>query len=951
MATISAAIALHDNFTGVLDALINGTHRACSVLDNFSQIISRPADTSSIDNTRDAAEEAAEAIREMEAAMQGVSAPDTGVPIAPQIPDPVHISVIPDVPDPLVDTPPPVEVPVEWQSDGMQVFTDTGIDRFRQEAESANSMMNVLSQTQARIAQTAAQTDLFPDAALNDINNMNSRMAALQQRIQQISANPVNMHSDRASAELEGLRGQLDQMVQQQEAMNRAVQNMDVPGANQAYLQLSRNISNTERYIRDNTNAQGAFRNEIDRSTNSASGLNKMIASAVRAFTGMALLRKARDWIDDCTEAFNIQLNAENQLSSVLVNMLDADYVAQFETAVDTTGAISDINAIQGSIDEVTIPVTAETRALDAAFDQITAKASEIQSKGIYGDESMIAAAAEFATYFTDTDAITMMMDTLSDYAMGMTGGGEIGTQEMVDYATNLGKIMVGSYNAMTKKGFEFTDAQKAIIEGEATREQIAATLGEEYLDMSEDMQAAAAISQVIDESWAGLYERMSDTPQGKIIQMTNAWGDMKEVIGGQLYPYVILLVDAINSNWGTIQTVIDGITAKLQSMLEVMSWLMEGAFGFAQAVADNWSWIEPIIMGVVGVLGLYYGWLLAIKTAEMISAGVKIALAAAEFAHAAMTGAEASATALATAEQYKLNTAMLSSPVFWIAATIIGVVAAIFAVCNAIAKLTGVANSGFGVICGGVNVVISFFYNLGLTVANIALGIAGAIGALCTNMMTAFGNAISSVQSWFYDLLSTGLTVVAGICEALNKLPFVEFDYSGITAAADEYAGKAADAANNKGEYVSVADAFSEGYSTFDAFGDGWASDAFKAGASWGDGVADKVSGLFGGADVPSMEDYGAGTELAGIGDGVNDIAGSTGAIADSLDITEEDLKYLRDIAEQEAVNRYTTAEITIEQTNNNNVSSGMDLDGVVTGLTDAVNEAVSMITEGVHD
>ena len=67
-------------------------------------------------------------------------------------------------------------------------------------------------------------------------------------------------------------------------------------------------------------------------------------------------------------------------------------------------------------------------------------------------------------------------------------------------------------------------------------------------------------------------------------------------------------------------------------------------------------------------------------------------------------------------------------------------------------------------------------------------------------------------------------------------------------------------------------------------------------------------------------------------------------------MDITEEDLKYLRDIAEQEAINRYTTAEITIEQTNNNNISSEMDLDGVVTGLTDAVNEAVETITEGVH-
>ena len=74
--------------------------------------------------------------------------------------------------------------------------------------------------------------------------------------------------------------------------------------------------------------------------------------------------------------------------------------------------------------------------------------------------------------------------------------------------------------------------------------------------------------------------------------------------------------------------------------------------------------------------------------------------------------------------------------------------------------------------------VVISFFKNLGLSVANIALGIWNALGACASNIGTAFHNVISNVQGWFYNLLSTALTVVAGICEALNKLPFVEFDY-----------------------------------------------------------------------------------------------------------------------------------------------------------------------------
>jgi hypothetical protein len=68
-------------------------------------------------------------------------------------------------------------------------------------------------------------------------------------------------------------------------------------------------------------------------------------------------------------------------------------------------------------------------------------------------------------------------------------------------------------------------------------------------------------------------------------------------------------------------------------------------------------------------------------------------------------------------------------------------------------------------------------------------------------------------------------------------------------------------------------------------------------------------------------------------------------------LDVTEEDLKYLRDIAEQESINRFTTAEVTINQTNNNNVSSDTDLDGFITALDDAMGEAIDEVTNGGTD
>lgn len=290
----------------------------------------------------------------------------------------------------------------------------------------------------------------------------------------------------------------------------------------------------------------------------------------------------------------------------------------------------------------------------------------------------------------------------------------------------------------------------------------------------------------------------------------------------------------------------------------------------------------------------------------------------------------------------------------------VIAIIALIYAVCAAIAKMTGIANTGFGVITGGINVVIQFFKNLGLTVANIALGIGNAIAAVASNIMTAFHNAIAHVQEWWYNLLSTVLTVVAGICEALNKLPFVEFDYSGIVSAADEYAAKSAEAAGSVEDYTSVADAFSEGFNTFDTFQDGWASDAFASGAAWGDGVMEGLSNMLSfdnpAVDTASMFD-GGGYDMAGnydagqIPSNIADTAGNTARTADALDITDENLEYLRDIAERDVINRFTTAEIHVDFGGvTNNVSSDMDLDGVVDYIANGVQEAMEVAAEGVH-
>ena len=917
MSSIQTGIELNDQFSGVLNNIISSVNLAVSAMYDMQQSMNADIDTSSIEGARDEINQATAAIEAMNQAASRQTAPD----IAPPVVDggnqePISVPVDPVLPDPLVENPEPirpeiqpnappdpepVEIPVTWNTDGVDVFTGTGVERFQQEVQSANDMLNTLNTTQARISQTAQGMDILPDAAVQDMNTMQQRLSAIQQRIQQIENNPVNVGADNANAELEQLRMQLNQAIQEQNSLNQAMQNMDVSAANDAYLRLSQTVGNTERYIRDNVDEQGRFNQEISAGTQQANELTNTIKRAVAAYVSIQSVGKALNISDELVQTTS-RLNMMNdgvQTTAELVNMV-------YAAAQDARGSFSQMADVVARFGN---------NAKDAfsSSEEVVAFADLIQKQmTIAGASTQEAANAE--------------LQLSQALGSGVLRGDELNSifeqapnliQNIADYLD----VPIGKIREMAADG-----------------------------ELSADVVKAAIFSA-------------ADDINSKFNEMPMTWGQMWQSMQNTaliaFQPVLQRLNDLANSE--AFQTFIQGAIEAMATLANVVLNIFELVGTVGGFIADNWSVISPIIYGVIAALAVYAAYLGIVKAIELASAAASMIHSLAMSAKIAVMAAVTGQTMAATAAQMGYNGALMACPLTWIIMLILALIVVIFAVCNAIAKMTGIANSGFGVITGGVNVVIQFFKNLGLTVANIALGIGNAIAALASNMMTAFHNAICSVQSWFYNLLSTALSVIEGICAALNKLPFVEFDYSGISSAADDYAAKASEAAGNKEDYQSISDAFNEGFTTFDAFQDGWKSDAFNAGAAWGDGVADKVSNfslsdVFGQIDIPNVGDYTSGFSDAiansGVGDGIGNIDDNTGKIKDSLDITEEDLKYLRDIAEQEAINRFTTAEINVDMSGmQNTVNSGDDIDGFMTKLTDSVNEAVDNMTEGVHE
>ena len=745
---------------------------------------------------------------------------------------------------------------------------------------------------------------------IENIRNQLNDVLSMQQQIDQTAAtvdvlpDEVTNRMSRVNALIEQIQANLafsvenpfglggNEIEQQLSAIERSL--------NQAVTQqnmLNNAVGNTGDSINDNIHEQEQFNQEISAGTQQANELTNTIKRAVAAYVSIQTVGKALNISDELVQTTS-RLNMMNdgvQTTAELVNMV----YAAAQDARGSFGQMADVVARFGN------------NAKDAfsSSEEVVAFADLIQKQmTIAGASTQEAANAE--------------LQLSQALGSGVLRGDELNSifeqapnliQNIADYLD----VPIGKIREMAADGELSADVVKAAI-----------------------FSAADDINSKFNEmpmTWGQIWQSMQNTA----------------LIAFQ--PVLQRLNDLANSE--AFQTFIQGAIEAMATLANILLNVFELVGTVGGFIADNWSVISPIIYGVIAALAVYAAYLGIVKGIEIASAAAtaihSVAMSAKIGVMAALTGQ----TMAATAAQMGYNGALYACPVVWIIVLIIALIAVIMAVCSAIAKMTGIANSGFGVITGGVNVVIQFFKNLGLTVANIVLGIGNAIAALASNMMTAFHNAICSVQSWFYNLLSTALSVIEGICSALNKLPFVEFDYSGISSAADDYAAKASEAAGNKEDYQSISDAFNEGFTTFDAFQDGWASDAFNAGAAWGDGIADKVSNfslsdVFGQTDIPNVGDYTSGFNDAiansGVGDSIGNIDDNTGKIKDSLEVSEDELKYLRDIAEQEAINRFTTAEVTINQTNNNNVSSDTDLDGFITALDDAMGEAIESITEG---
>lgn len=558
------------------------------------------------------------------------------------------------------------------------------------------------------------------------------------------------------------------------------------------------------------------------------------------------------------------------------------------------------------------------------AYDQLTAAATKY---GMYTQTAMTAAAAEFATYVSDSDAVESLMGTLTNYMAGMSGGGALDTQQVVDYATQLGKVLNGTFDGIAKKGFTVSDAQK------------------EILQTGTDMEKAAVVADIINESWGNLYEQMSNTPEGRIITLNNSISQMKENLGASLTPTVMKLITMVENNMPTIQNLITSAGNVLEKIIPILVGIFNFAFQVANFFVKNWSWISPIVWAIVAALTAYKVITMAVSAVTAIQSTLEGVKAAAQ---AMATGA----TFAETAAQWGLNAALYACPLTWIILLIVAAIAVIIVIIIQIKKWidsVGGLTNAWNICKAALLIAWSALKVAFFTVANVIMDLMDKIKLCWMRAGTAIANFMGdmkvSVLMILQNMINGAIDIINKFIRLLNKIPGVNISTIGhvtfaTTAQAENEAAKQA----RNAELAAYESQLAQ---------DKAARDANLASAK--QELSDNVANL--------KELYAASKAAANAADEENSLTGSitdilsgmqgdTSDIADSVSTTDEDLAYLRDIAEQEAINRFTTAEVKIDMTGmTNRIDSSMDLDGVLTTLTEGFAEALETAAEGVHE
>jgi len=691
---------------------------------------------------------------------------------------------------------------------------------------------------------------------------------------------------DGMSPGLKAITNALNITISSFEAMQRASSNaIDTSSIQAAREQLNKAeiaFDEVEREIKQANEQQQKFNNEIRNGQTAASGLHSKfmkIAATVGAVLGAKQIIGLSDEITQTSARLNM-INDGLQSTEQLQNMIFQSAQRSRASYTDTADIVAKLGLRAGDAFASNAETIAFAENLNKMFVVAGASQQEMASASLQLTQALGSGVLRGEELNAVFEAAPNIIQTIADYL----------------------DVPIGQIRNMAAEGQITADIVKNAV--------LSAT--EEINQQFESMPMTFA------QIWTMIKNEalMAFQP---VLQRMNEIGNSEQ--------FNILINNLIN-----------GIVI----LTTVAAELFDIITSIAGVISDNWSWLEPIVWGIVGAF-IAYNAVALITNAILAIQGIQAKIAAAS------QMMQAGATFTATVAQHGLNAALYACPLTWIILLIIALIALFYAAVAAVNKFAGTSVSATGIIAGAFMVALAFIGNLFVGLWNLIVDVAASIwdviATVAEFLANVFVDPIGSIVRLFAGMADAVLGILQGIAKAIdaifgsNLAEAVSGWKSGLQGAVDDLVGEAKIQIPRLDTSSLYLDRFEYGK-------------AWEMGYKAGENFESKFDlGKILGDASRTLDAYELGNQLDSIYSGVDDTAFNTAAMKDSMDATEEELKYLRDIAEQEVINRFTTAEIRIDAPINANIASNMDLDGVVNYLEEKLYETMQVAAEGVHE
>ncbi|MCC0700330.1 tape measure protein [Clostridioides sp. ZZV15-6383] len=725
--------------------------------------------------------------------------------------------------------------------------------------------------------------------------------------------------------------------------LNNPLNAGNIQASQQSLNNIESILTRIEQKIGKADEEQRKFNEDINKGASSTNNLLGSVKKLAGAYLGLKSIGGLVNLSDQMTSA-NARLNMINdgQLSDGGLNKMIFQSAERSRASyLDTAQIVSRIGMNAGSAFSSTREIVSFAEQLNKKFIIAGASTQEMSSALLQltqGLGSGVLRGEELNAVFESAPNI---IKSIADYL----------------------DVDIGKIRGMASEGMLTADIVKnsllaASAETNAQFEKMPFTLGQIFTSVKNNaVMIFGAIQKKIEDtvSSRGFRTFITDVT------------DSLYVLGAVGYNVFNGFIDLLSSPAfiGFFNLMIVGVSLVAQGL----GWLLTTIGSVINFIAQGWSIIQPLLITSIVLWGLYKAAILAgvAITAIQVSWTALQAFWTNLLNGSLLTNIMMNIAAKVSTDALSGSMLLLITTIVMVVATIALVIAAVFVGVAVFNHFAGTSVSAIGVVAGAISVAAAFVGNLFIATGNLIIDIVALIYNSLANFAEFFANFLDDPIGSVIRAVSRMADAVLGIIRSIASAFDTVFGsnladaVSGWQDTLQGWTDKVAGEAKIKVERMDPNKLH------FDRFNYG---KAWDAGYKWGDKLETNIKDKFDiskiaedakkklGLDDLWDKKYGLGEGIGSAGlnsplndaaKGAKDTAGNTAKMAKTMDKSQEDLKYLRDIAEQETINRFTGVNIKIDMNNTNNISKDADVDGIVNVLTEKLNDAMVVSAEGI--